>query len=153
MKFLTLIRDDWSDTETMGVLTFGGKTLQTIERPWIPTDPGGKSRESCIPAGRYTLRPHTRPSGDEVVALVNPGHAVYYLDEDRPSSVGRFLILIHSGNWAKNVVGCIAPGKTRTESAQGPMVTNSRDSMKQIMEYINGDEAVIDITWKHGEPI
>ncbi len=151
MKFLTQIRDDWSDTETMGVLTFGGKTLQTIERPWISTDPGGKSRESCIPAGRFLLRPHARRNGDVVVALVNPGHAVYYLDEDRPN-VGRFLILIHSANWVHQIMGCIAPGKTRTQSDQGMMVTSSRSAMRQIMEYIDGDEAVIDITWKHGEP-
>ena len=152
MKTLNLIRDDWSHTETMGVLTFGDKTLQTIELPWISTAPGGEPRKSCIPAGRYELKSHARPNGEVVVALVSPGHAVYYLDEDRPNNVGRFLILIHVGNWTKDIVGCIAPGKNRAQSDKGPMVTSSRDSMKKIMEYIDGDEAVINITWKHEEP-
>lgn len=152
MKELTLIRELHSDTETQGVLEFGDTKLFTIERPWIPSDPGGKSRESCVPAGRYILRPHRRPDGLESVALVNPGHAVYYLSEDRLSDVGRFLILIHSGNWVENVVGCIAPGLTRTTSDRGPMVTSSRSSMEKVMSYINGDEAVIHISWKDGEP-
>jgi len=152
MKELNLIRDTWSHTETMGVLTFGDMELQTIEPPWIATDPGGKSRESCVPAGRYLLRPHKRPSGDESVALVNPGHAVYYLASDRTNDVGRFLILIHPGNWVSDVVGCIAPGKTRANSEKGRMVTSSKSSMRAIMDHIGGDEAIIHISWRNDEP-
>lgn len=152
MKTLTLIRDDWSDKETMGLLTFGGKTLHTIERPWQSTYPGGEPFKSCIPAGRYLLRPHARSNGGIVVALINPGHGVYYSKHDRINDVGRYKILIHSANWVHQIVGCIAPGKTRTESDQGMMVTSSRDSMEQIMGYIDGDEAIINISWRHGEP-
>ena len=152
MQELELIRDRWTHTETEGVLTFENVTLYTIERPWIATAPGGKPFKSCIPAGRYALRPHKRGNGDDVVALVNAGHAVYYMNADRPHEVGRYKILLHSANWSFQVVGCIAPGKSRAQSDKGPMVTSSRASMKQIMEYIDGDEAVINITWKDGEP-
>ena len=152
MKELNLIRDRWTHTETEGVLTFGDATLYTIEQEWRPTDPGGQPNNSCIPAGRYNLRPHTRPNGDEVIALVNPGHAVYYKASDRPNGIGRFMILGHSGNWSSDVIGCFAPGTGRSNSDKGPMVTSSKAAMKKIMEYINGDEAVINITWKEGEP-
>ena len=152
MKELDLIRDLWTHTETQGVLTFGDVTLYTIERPWVATSPGGEPFKSCIPAGRYILRPHKRGNGDDVVALVNAGHAVYYLNADRPSEVGRYKILIHSANWVHQVVGCIAPGSSRANSDNGPMVTSSRASMKKIMEYIDGDSAVLNISWKGVEP-
>ncbi len=152
MKTLDLIRDRWTHTETEGVLTFGDATLYTIERPWIATAPGGEPFKSCIPAGRYALRPHKRGNGDDVVALVNAGHAVYYLNADRPSEVGRYKILIHSANWVHQVVGCIAPGVSRTASDKGRMVTSSRASMKKSMEYIGDESAVLNISWKNGEP-
>jgi hypothetical protein len=151
MKTLHLVRDRWTHTETEGVLTFGDATFYTIERPWIATDPGGKPFESCIPAGRYMLRPHVH-HGDDVVALVNEGHAVYYMNEDRPNEVGRYKVLLHTGNWSADVVGCIAPGKLRSASGKGPMVTSSRDTMKKVMEYIDGDAAVLNISWQAEEP-
>jgi len=151
MKTLNLLRDLWTHTETEGVLTFGDATLYTIERPWIATDPGGKPFQSCIPAGRFILRPHVH-HGTDVVALVNPGHAVYYMNADRPNEVGRYKVLIHAGNWVDDVVGCIAPGSSRADSPQGPMVTSSKNSMKKIMEYIGAESAVLNISWKSGEP-
>lgn len=128
----------------MGVLTCGGVNLHTIEKPWIPTHPGGAPFKSCVPAGMYRLVPHTRANGDKVVALVNPGLGVYYQDADREGA-GRYLILIHSGNWSTDVVGCIAPGVDRSVSDQGPMVTKSRMAMRIIMDYLGSDEAEITI--------
>ena len=151
MKHLTLTRDMHTVTETEGVLTFGDATLYTIERPWIATDPGGKPFASCVPAGRYRLRPHVH-HGNDVVALVNDGHAVYYMNADRPNEVGRYKVLIHAGNWVDDVVGCIAPGRKRVNSDRGPMVTSSRAAMKTIMEYIGGENAALTINWKDGEP-
>ena len=135
MKTLTLLREASTDVETMGRLTFNNTTLYTVEQEWRPTAPGGEPFNSCVPAGRYELRKHVRPNGQTVVALVNPGLGVYYEQMDRPSRVGRYLILMHPGNTHEDVVGCIAPGLGRSNQ----MVTNSRDAMKKIMEYI-GDE-------------
>ena len=135
IKTLTLQREAPTDVETMGRLTAGPHWLHTVEQEWRPTAPGGESFNSCVPAGRYELRQHVRPNGKTVVALVNPGLGVYYEDLDRPFSVGRYMILIHPGNTHADVVGCIAPGLGRS----GQMVTNSRDAMKKLMEYI-GDE-------------
>jgi len=132
---LILQREEPTDVETMGRLSLGDDTLHTVEQEWRPNYPGGEPFNSCVPAGRYDLIQHVRPNGKTVVALVNPGLGVYYEDLDRPNGVGRYLILIHPGNTHVDVVGCISPGLGRS----GQMVTNSRDAMKKIMEYI-GDE-------------
>jgi len=141
MKKLYLNREPSTETETMGLLGADDLQLPTVEQEWRPTAPGGEPNNSCVPAGDYKLIPHTRPNGDKVMALVNPGLGVYYQAADRPNGVGRYLILIHSGNTHKDVVGCIAPGMGRS----GQMVTNSRNAMKALMAYIGEDEAEIHI--------
>ena len=152
MKDLFIEREPSTEAETMGRLSWyeegGVVQIHTVEQEWRPTMPGGESNNSCVPAGRYDLIKHVRPNGDEVLALVNAGHAVYYEDLDRPSSVGRFLILLHSGNTSADVVGCIAPGLSRNDNFVG----SSRDAMKKLMEHIGGEEAVLNITWQDGEP-
>ena len=151
MKKLLLERkkSDDTKTETEGFLTFPGHTLCTIEQEWRfdPSRPGGVSFNSCVPVGTYRLRPHTRPDGKNVVALVNEDLGVYYLEEDMPPEGGRYLVLMHIANWSKDVVGCIGPGLGKAESEQGPMVTSSKAAMNQIMDYIDGDEAILEIRW------
>ncbi len=146
MKELTIEREEPTDVETMGRLFFGEYIQHTVEQEWRPTAPGGESFNSCVPAGRYKLRLHTRPGGRTVVALTNPGLGVYYEDKDRPKGVGRYLILMHSGNTHVDVVGCIAPGLGRT----GQMVTSSRKAMKQLMAWIGEDkvELLIRDAWE-----
>ena len=129
-------------------MSFPGTILATIEQEWREVDrPGGESNNSCVPDGIYKLRPHTRPDGREVVALVNPDLGVYYLEEDLPPEGGRYLILCHIANWSHNVVGCIGPGIGKADSPQGPMVTSSKKAMKKLMGYIDGDEAELEIRW------
>lgn len=149
MKKLYLKRSASTDTHVEGHLIFNSTVLCTLERPWIPgTIPGGLPFKSCVPAGKYKLIKHTRPSGDTVVALVNPELGVYYLPEDRPNEKGRYLILIHVGNWVDDIVGCIAPGLTHSDSKKGRMVTSSRAAMKKLMEYLDDDEeAELNISW------
>lgn len=147
MKNLLLIRDDWNDERTLGTLLLPNQRdlLDTIERPWIPTHPGGKPRESCIPAGLYDLVRHTRPNGDRVLALMNEGLGVYHYADDRTAAVGRYLILIHAGNWVTDVVGCIAPGLSRGLSSRGDMVNSSRIAMHAIMNYVGDQPARLEI--------
>lgn len=149
MKRLLLERKPTGDTETEAFLSFPGTVLATIEQEWRPNPdfPGGEPFNSCVPAGLYKLVPFTRPNGQEVVALVNEDLGVFLHDSDRPAGKGRYLILIHIGNWAHDIVGCIAPGLGKADSDQGPMVTSSKAAMKRIMDYIDGEDAVIDIRW------
>ena len=149
MKSLLLERKPSGAKETQGFLSFLGSVLATIEQEWRP-DPsreGGESNNSCVPAGTYQLIPHIRPDGKEVVALINEDLGVYYLEDDVPEEGGRYLILIHIGNWSTDVVGCIAPGMSYGGSDKGPMVTSSKAAMHEIMDYIDGDDAVLEIRW------
>ena len=136
MTDLYLIRDSYGDKQTMGKLYDKDDNLlaHTIERPWIPDPdhPGGTSFESCVPDGIYQLIKHTRPNGDKVVALFNSKLGVWYQKEDRPSTWGRYLVLIHSGNYVEHIVGCVAPGNARTIYENRPMVTSSRATMNKL---------------------
>lgn len=131
---LEMLRHSYTPTETQGFLMPDKfTTFHTIERPWIKGPmPGGMSFESCVPDGHYELVPHTRPDGAETVALVNPDLGVWYRKEDRPDVWGRFLVLIHAGNYSSDVVGCIAPGLGRTIHNNQVMVTSSRAAMRQL---------------------
>ncbi len=150
MKRLLLERQPSETDHTKGFLSFGDEILATLEQEWREHpdgDPGGESNNSCVPAGKYQLISHARPSGKEVVALVNEDLGVYYLTEDRPDGRGRFLILMHPGNWVTDVVGCIAPGLSKGPSHNGAMVRKSALAMKLIMDYINGEDAELEIRW------
>ena len=135
MKRIVLERHPSQLEHTEGFMLFDKEILATIEQEWRPHsdgDPGGESNNSCVPAGKYHLIPHTRPDGKKVVALVNEDLGVYYLAEHRPHGKGRFLILIHIGNWVKDIVGCIAPGLSKGNSDQGRMVQSSTAAMSRL---------------------
>ena len=118
--------------------------LFTIEKPWIPHSGGGRAGEpfkSCIGTGTYALGTFERPNGDKVWRLTNPDLDVFPLDTDIPPArrgKGRFLILIHVANRARDVVGCIGPGRSwRTEADGMVMVTSSRDAMKDLHRLLD----------------
>ena len=123
----TLTRYESTSSGTFGVLKLGHSTLHTIERPWL----NNKPFESCIPPGEYSLVPFTRPNGDNVYALVGGSVSL-----DKTDGYKRYLILIHSGNYMTDVVGCIAPGMSR----DGNMVTQSKKAMGKIMALLSGIE-------------
>jgi len=120
-------------------------SLFTIEKPWLPSKSGGKAGEpfrSCIGPGTYALSPFVRPNGDRVWVLSNPDLDVFKLDTDIPKNrkaTGRFLILIHVANRARDVVGCIGPGRSaRTEADGTVMVTQSREAMQLLHKALDG---------------
>lgn len=131
---------------TQGKFYIEGQMFHSIERPWIPTEPGGKSRESCIPAGKYKVEPHTRPDGREALILSNPGLAVYKYPEERD---GRYLILIHPGNFVSDVVGCIALGIGWSDH-KGGMVTSSQQATRILHSMLDGQDAELQITGTNG---
>ena len=132
----------------MEVLSPDGETatsLFTIEKPWVPNASGGMSGasfRSCVSPGTYSISPYIRPSGDRVWRLSNPDLDVYPLDTDIPKTrlgLARFLILIHTGNYARDVVGCIAPGlKWRTNPDGSLMVTSSKLAMQKLHQLLDG---------------
>ncbi len=118
-----------------------GQRFHTIERPWMPDEvhAGGTPSKSCVPDGLYQLEPFTRPSGREVIMLSNPDLGVDRYETDRPGQA-RYLVLIHAGNYAHDVEGCIAPGYDFSLAGDFPMVTNSRLAMREIMKAYNAGD-------------
>lgn len=142
---MILERYAYTHTETMGLMTAGDNVYYTIERPWIPgAYLGGKNFESCIPDADYQMESYRRQNGDWSLRLVNEDAGVYRNRDDRRDGRGRWACLIHVGNYASDVVGCIAPGMGRSTYRNRPMVTNSRQAMAQILKHVrqSGDSTL-----------
>ncbi len=93
MPRLELHRICYGPAATVGLLRWGGELLYTLEDPWRANAVG----VSCIPDGVYRCRPRRFHRGgyDAVEITGVPG---------------RSQILIHRGNTADDVTGCILVG-------------------------------------------
>ena len=149
---LNLVRDLAGPDYTSGVLTSrGGLKLYTIERPWIP-DPicrSGVKYRSCVSEGAYKLVPHPSEKFGNVWALENPAVDVYHYPYDIPSGrdpeTVRTAILIHAGNWAHDMIGCIAPGMSRIPIENGYMVQQSRVAITTLLVLESASRAGISV--------
>lgn len=98
---------------TLGVLTYRGKTLVTLERAWNNNRPF----ESCIPEGRYHCMRVNSPQFGKTWGVKNVPNR-----ED---------ILFHAGNFAKDTEGCILLGQMLSE--QEYTILNSRKAVSEFM--------------------
>jgi hypothetical protein len=155
---LDLLRDIRTPHCTSGVLTVGGSKLYAIERPWIPNPDGGRSGkrfESCVAAGTYKLIPHrSEKYVGSIWALINPTLDVYHQPGDVPPGrelQARVAILIHYSNYWWEVLGCIAPGKSRGKHQADWAVWRSREAMNDIKTVIgNKLDVTLTIRWAEG---
>lgn len=137
---MILERFSYTETETMGRLIAGDWRCWTIERAWQPSKtPGGLPFHSCVPDGRYDLVRYRSPKRGPVLCLINPALGVFMQEYDRHedrsgSRVGRYMIQIHPANMAHELAGCIAPGRTQIQTADGPAVRYSRDTFDEMMK-------------------
>ena len=97
--------------------TAAGAPLQkTLELPWRDNAIG----KSCIPAGCYTIRPReTKRRGR---------HFTFDDSETNP----RTAILIHTGNVAADVIGCVLVGLTFGVLLHQPAVLHSRRALNDL---------------------
>lgn len=117
-----LVRFALSDQLTLGRLDCDGKLFWTVEKPWKNNEPF----VSCIPAGDYEMVRRDSPKfGPNTWEVANVP--------------GRSHILLHVGNYARDVVGCIAVGQTLRQDWQG--VGSSRLAMQELQEITQGVEA------------
>lgn len=103
---------------------------KTIERPWLEN----RQNVSCVPEGAYTLRKRRsavveRTSGGEFES----GWEI----TDVP---GRTLIMIHPGNWATDVEGCVAVGDSFDPDMRQAMVYNSRRAFRSLMSVLREED-------------
>lgn len=143
MSLELFIHRDYRDpTCTMGIITNGVKSLQTMERPWVftPDSPAGLKGQSCVPPGRYRLERHSTDAHSNVWALINHALDVYHWESEIPASrkgKARSVVLIHAANRAEELKGCIAPGIRRVRwEPKVWAVESSRDALNQVRTWI-----------------
>lgn len=137
---LVLVRRAYLRDATLGYLRAGDLNLATLEEGWRadPDGPGGQRREgalteSCIPDGRYEIRPHVSAKyPDGVYALVNEHLGVYYQNRPQGQTWGRQAILIHTGNTTADIEGCILVGLTHGKIDGRDAVLSSRDAFAKL---------------------
>lgn len=124
MKEIFLTRKYKSD-QTLGALIVMDDGIQiysckTLELPWFQN----KRRMSCIPVGMY-----------EVIKRVSPNHGDHFHIQNVPE---RDMILMHSANFTRQLLGCIAPGKSHTDIDRDGLedVTNSKLAMNELNEIL-----------------
>jgi|SRR5690606_11045739 len=108
----TLERYKMTPEHTMGVLVIGEEQFYTVERPWLDN----KSFVSCIPEGEYRCVRYSSPKFPDTFEVTKVP--------------GRTYILIHAGNYAHDVQGCIAVGLGR--DVEAGMVTHSKKAMEAL---------------------
>jgi hypothetical protein len=144
---LTLTRDVFTDTATLGTLTVTydlegtprafGFTCEDVDRDLHQTDPLPEIEarkvkgKTAIPAGRYRVQWTWSPKYRRYMPIL----------VDVPGYQG---IRIHSGNTAEDTEGCILPGLTRDVTAMS--VGKSRDAARwldgQIEAHARAGEAI-----------
>lgn len=95
----------------------GTVTFHTLELPWK----NNERQVSCIPEGTYKVNPHTSPKFGKCFWL-----------QDVPN---RSEILIHTGNFTREILGCILPG-TAHRDIDGDGITDvvsSRVAMNNLL--------------------
>lgn len=119
---------------TIGDLTVNDKgkvmfTCKTLELPWL----NNMRKVSCIPEGKYT-----------VVERTSEKYGRHFHITSVPN---RSFILIHAGNFTKEILGCVLVGKKHTDINKDGItdVTDSRDTMADLLRILP-EKFVINIT-------
>jgi len=109
------------DDCTLGRLYCGEFQCMTLELPWLGNEPN----ISCIPEGDYECVKYTSPrSGSEVILVL--------------TVEGREAIEIHSGNYTRQILGCILVGDSVKwlDSDSIPDVTNSKATLQKLLSLL-----------------
>ena len=136
---IILTRDPYRPECTLGVLAVGEVQYQTMERPQANSD------HVCVPEGEYQLVRHDTPHHPKTWALVNQSlGVVHHADPLHPE--WRSEILIHPANRVSELLGCIAPGMSRSYISGEWMVTQSVrafTAIQAVMAWIDGHSLTI----------
>jgi len=140
---ILLERHAYLPDRTMGKLYVEDEILHTLERPWIrsPLHRGGANYESCVPDGVYALQAFDSDNHHNVWSLMNVALNVFVHEPDEGVGGGRWAILIHIGNYTKDIVGCIAPGLTADEHN----VWHSTKAVERLRELLGETDHVLTI--------
>ena len=116
---LLIIRDEFTDSSTIGNLYLNGELLcDTLELPYRDN----QKSISCIPAGQYKVRIRTAEESSS-------RDYIHLLIEDVKD---RSYILVHIGNFPADTKGCILVGI----GAEQDRVNNSTLAMELLVKEI-----------------
>ncbi|GGB82974.1 hypothetical protein GCM10007424_23750 [Flavobacterium suaedae] len=118
-----LKRQQSDDKQTLGTLEVFDKGRKVFECKTLELDwQNNKRRESCIPVGVYN-----------VVTRTSAKYGLHYHVTNVPA---RSFILIHHGNYNKDILGCILVGSAHIDiNGDGYKdVTNSRNTLKKLLK-------------------
>lgn len=135
---LALVRLAYLPACTLGLLRVGGERFETIEKPWVPDPdgPGGEAQQSCIPDGRFVLRPWESPKFGPVYLFESAELGVYPTDKPAGAKYGRTHVLLHAANEAADLLGCVAPGMRAGIVDGKHWVYESRRALARISELL-----------------
>jgi hypothetical protein len=131
LKKVLISRISGNDKQTLGILTSQTFTCKTLELP----DKNNARRVSCIPVGVYICRYTRSPLFSK-----KAGKDVYtYAIEKVPNRAG---IRIHSANYARQLLGCVALGSAHKDlDVDGQLdVIHSGDTMRKFEEFMNKED-------------
>ncbi len=117
------------DDCTLGRLTYKDFQCFTLELPWLDN----QTNISCIPAaGAYQAEKYNSYNNGKCIAITNV--------KDRTH------IQIHSGNFVRQIKGCIAVGDSIKflDGDTIPDVTNSKNTLKALLDVLP-DEFLVEI--------
>jgi hypothetical protein len=134
MEFTLILERNLDNSyQTLGSLSVVnefGKTillLNSLELPYLLNEP----RVSSIPTGKYVIKPHLSAT---------KGKCLLVLDVPNRSN-----ILIHSGNYKSDTLGCIIVGigTAFLNDDQYPDVINSRKAMASLLAIIDKPTTIL----------
>lgn len=118
----------------LGETTLGKLTIEGKNKSWFVLEPAGpdsivEGSDKRIKAGTYKVLPYRSPKYPNVYELQNVP--------------GRSFILIHSGNYHKDTLGCLMPGKMwGSVGDKHYYVGNSKAALKEIFSEISNHRNV-----------
>lgn len=118
IKMDLIIKRFYMDDCTLGRLTYGDFQCFTLELPMLDN----AQNISCIyPNGGFIGRKHVSPHNGDCIAIDNVQ--------------GRTNIQIHSANYTRQILGCIAVGDgiKFLDNDSIPDVTNSVNTLKRLL--------------------
>ncbi len=127
MPSLILQRFAYHPEGTLGVLLASVGYFYTVEKPWEDNTP----YKSCIPEGEYPMAWERSPK-----------FGMCWHVNDVPN---RTHILIHAGNTARDVVGCVAVGRSLLGDTIG--VSESRKAMAELEGITTGGEWTLNVSF------
>lgn len=115
-----------NDKQTLGIMTlydghdFPFYEVRTLELAWKEN----QRRISCIPTGEYeVIKRYSKKYGDHFYILDVPN---------------RDYILIHSANFSRQLLGCVAVGMSHTDIDGDGLrdVTSSKSTLKKLNKHL-----------------